>query len=234
MNNIKLRLLGLIMSTILVFSLFVFGIVYYFVPRSSNKQLESLTDYVTYLNKHNEHDNEFIGKYIINNKLDYYKKEFNKLEEINTNSLREVTSVTNKYIHNGPNIDDSIYIGNNLLIQNSLITNITFTHPDEDRTLTINNSIVGINVENLQATKGSNISININNSFIYLQATHLIKNSGYWPHIYGYINNSLIGNRIEYEEQQEPFYFVGKNRGELIKSSDPNLIVLSSYYDLIK
>jgi len=231
MNNIKLRFLGLLLSTLLVFSLFIFGIIYYFVPNKT-KNLTTLTDYVEYVIDHKEYNNEFIGQFIINNKLDYYKKEFNKLKEENTSSLKDKELITNEYIHNGSDIDNYIEIGNNLVINHSIITNIQFAYPEQEKTLIIKDSIIGLNVSDIQTIKESHLNLSIDNSFIYLQANNLEDKGGCLPLVSGYINNSLIGDRINYKKNTKHFYFTGKHRGELIKTDNINLVCTSSYYDL--
>jgi len=236
MKNSIIKFTLLLISTIVVFTLFVCGIVFFFVDRNKPKT-SWLYKYVTEIINDEDYDDQYIGEVIVKDNIKKLKDIVStfKPEDIrNETSLQSIDKIDNSVIWNKGGIDNPILIDNKLTINKSIITNLTFANIG-NKELNINNSIiVGVSIENLHQLEKENVNVNINNSFVYLQANYLYDYpKEQIPTFSGNINNSLIGNRINYASEVEPYYFNNLSRGDLLKVLS-NLNINDSYYDCVE
>ncbi len=233
MKNNIIKFISLLISTLVVFSFFVMGIVFQFLPKKDKTTW--LYRYVQKVINDPSYDNQYIGEVIVKENIDKIEKVISAFDPNNIRSetsLQSISNIDDSVIWNDKeDIDKPILIDNELSINKSIITNLSFVDPGNKK-LTINNSIIiGISIENLHQIEQETIDVDINNSFVYLQSDYLydfpIEQR---PIFKGKVNNSLIGNRLTYAKGVKPYYFNGLNRGDEIKRLS-DLVSKDSYYD---
>lgn len=232
MKNNIIKFTLLLISTLIVFLFFIMGIVFEFLPKKDKTTW--LYRYVQKVINDPSCDNQYIGEVIVKENIDKIEKVISAFDPKNIRSetsLQSISNIDDSVIWNDKGINKSIIIDNELAINKSIITNLSFIDPG-DKKLTINNSIIiGVSPDNLCQEVQETINVDINNSFVYLQSNYLYDPLPEKRPIFkGEINNSLIGNRITYAEGVEPYYFNGLNRGDEIKRLS-DLVSKNSYYD---